>query len=95
MELHHVLFYDYVADILERRGPHREAHLAHAGASRDAGELRFLGALGDPVHGALGVFAPGVTPERIEAFAAADPYVVAGLVTARRVEPWTVAVAPA
>lgn len=92
MELHHVLFYDYVEDILERRGPHREAHLAHAGAARDAGQLRYLGALGDPVHGALGVFAPGVTAEEIAAFAAADPYVLAGLVTAHRVEPWTVAV---
>ncbi|MTD44594.1 hypothetical protein GKE82_09905 [Conexibacter sp. W3-3-2] len=92
MELHHVLVYDYVADILERRGPHRDAHLAHAGAARDAGRLLSLGALGDPPHGALGVFAPGVTVEEVEAFAAEDPYVLAGLVTARRVEPWTVAV---
>lgn len=92
MELHHVLFYDYVEDILERRGPHREAHLAHAGAARDAGTLRSLGALGDPVRGALGVFAPGVTVEQIEIFAAADPYVAAGLVTAHRIEPWAVAV---
>ncbi len=88
--MHHVLFYDYVDDILERRGPHRDAHLAHAAAARDAGRLRFLGALGDPVHGALGVFARSV--EEIEAFVAADPYVKAGLVTAHRIEPWTVAV---
>lgn len=93
MEPHLVLFYEYVDDILDRRGPHREAHLAHAGAARDRGELRFLGALGDPVHGALGVFAPGVTSAQVEAFAAADPYMSAGLVTAHRVEPWTVAVA--
>lgn len=91
MEPHLVLFYDYVDDILERRGPHREAHLAHAAAARDAGTLRFLGALGDPVRGALGVFR--ATREEVEAFAATDPYVVAGLVTARRIEPWTVAVA--
>jgi len=90
MELHHVLVYEYVDDILERRGPHRDAHLAHAAAARDAGSLRFLGALGDPVHGALGVFR--ATPQDVEAFAAADPYVTAGLVAAHRVEPWTVAV---
>ena len=29
----------------------------------------------------------------IEAFAAGDPYVEAGLVTARRVEPWNVSIA--
>lgn len=87
-----VLFYDYVDDILERRGPFREAHLEHAAAARDTGTLRYLGALGDPVHGALGVFR--ATAEEIEAFVAADPYVVAGLVTSWRVEPWMVAVAP-
>lgn len=89
-DLHHVLFYDYVEDILERRGPFREAHLEHAAAARDAGPLRFLGALGDPVHGALGIFR--ASPEEIETFAAADPYVVNGLVTSWRVEPWAVAV---
>lgn len=89
-ELHHVLFYDYVEDILERRGPFREAHLEHAAGARDAGALRFLGALGDPVHGALGVFRAG--PEEIEAFVAGDPYVINGLVTSWRIEPWAVAV---
>lgn len=93
MELHHVLTYEYVDDILEKRGPHREAHLAHAAAARDTGQLRFLGALGDPVHGALGVFAPGVTAEQVAAFVTADPYVGAGLVTAHRIEAWNVAVA--
>lgn len=88
--MHHVLFYDYVDDILERRGPYREAHLAHAETAREAGTLRFLGALGDPVSGALGVFRAGV--EEIEEFVADDPYVKAGLVTAHRIEPWTVAV---
>jgi hypothetical protein len=29
-----LLHYDYVPDILERRAPHREAHLALAGAGR-------------------------------------------------------------
>jgi uncharacterized protein len=93
MQLHHVLTYEYVDDILERRGPHREAHLAHAAAARDAGRLRFLGALGEPVREALGIFAPGVTPAEIEDFAKLDPYVAAGLVTAWRIDPWNVAVA--
>jgi len=45
------------------------------------------GALGDPPHGAAIVFT-GIEAEAIEAFARDDPYVRAGLVTDRRVEPW-------
>ncbi len=48
--------------------------------------------MGDPPTGALFVF--GDLPDaEIEAFAEGDPYVVAGLVTARRVVPWTVVAA--
>jgi uncharacterized protein YciI len=32
-------------------------------------------------------------PAEVEAFAEADPYVGAGLVTSRRIEPWNVVVA--
>jgi len=87
------LFYEYVPDILERRTPHREAHLAHAGAAADRGELIIAGALGDPPHGAM--FAFDVEDQVvIEEFVAADPYVKAGLVTGHRIEPWTVVVQP-
>ena len=47
------------------------------------------GAIGDPPHGALIVF-DVAGPEQVEEFAASDPYVLNGLVTARRVEPWAV-----
>jgi uncharacterized protein YciI len=87
------LTYDYVPDIVERRAPHREAHLEHIAEWHERGELVVAGAVGDPPHGAL--FAFEVDAEaRIEEFAAADPYVEAGLVTARRVEPWTVVAGP-
>jgi uncharacterized protein YciI len=82
---HHILFYEYVEDILERRGPHREEHLARI---RAEDRIVMAGALGDPVHGAAIVFRDA-DPETIEAFAAEDPYAVAGLVTARRIERWT------
>jgi uncharacterized protein len=91
--LHHVLFYDYVDDIIERRAPHREAHLAHLRRWHDEGRLVMAGALGDPPHGGILVFRVDDPAEEIEAFADADPYVAAGLVTDRRVEPWNVAVA--
>jgi uncharacterized protein YciI len=85
--VHHILFYDYVDDILERRGPYREAHLARI---RDESRIVMAGALGDPAHGAAIVFGPDATVAEIGAFAEADPYVTAGLVRASRIEPWNV-----
>jgi uncharacterized protein len=82
----HILFYDYVEDILERRGPHREAHLRAIRAGQDDGRIIMAGPLGDPPHGAAIVF--GAQTEA-EAFARADPYVENGLVTDWRVETWT------
>jgi uncharacterized protein YciI len=83
------LAYDYVPDMLERRAPHREAHLALVDEWSDLGELAIAGALGDPPHGAFFGFAVD-DPARVEEFVAADPYVAAGLVVAHRIEPWTV-----
>jgi hypothetical protein len=83
----YLLLYAYVEDMAERRGPYREAHLERIGAQRDAGHITMAGALGSPPSGAAIVWT-GVTPEDIEAFTAADPYVVNGLVTSQRVERW-------
>lgn len=85
--MHHILFYEYVKDIVERRGPHREAHLQHIATAKDGGGVVMAGALGNPPHGGAIVFAD-VDADAIEAFADADPYVRAGLVTGRRIEPW-------
>lgn len=81
----HVLFYEYVADIVERRAPHREAHLGAIRAAKDEGRILMAGPLGDPPHGAAIVFAD---PAAAEAFARSDPYVTNVLVTRWRVEPW-------
>jgi uncharacterized protein len=86
-DVHHLLVYDYVDDMSERRGPYREAHLANIRAERDAGRVVVAGALGDPPSGGAIVF-KGVVPEQIEAFVQADPYVQAGLVTAWRMNLW-------
>jgi len=86
---HLVLTYDYVPDILERRAPHREAHLARIAEWVGGGAMLMAGALGDPPTGALFVFGD-VGAGEVERYAAEDPYVLAGLVTARRVVPWTV-----
>jgi uncharacterized protein YciI len=88
---HHVLFYDYVPDILERRGPHREAHLERLRQWAADGRMLAAGALGDPPTGAAIVFRVD-DPEQIEEYVEGDPYVVAGLVTGYRVVPWALAV---
>ena len=84
---HHILLYEYVEDMPAKRGPHREAHLAKIKAEQDAGHVTLAGALGNPPHSGAIVFV-GVDQSHIEAFVADDPYVKAGLVTSRRIEPW-------
>jgi uncharacterized protein YciI len=88
---HHILFYDYVPDVVERRAPYREEHLAIVRRWRDEGRVVMAGALGDPPHGAALVFRVD-DPAEVEEFARADPYVVNGVATGWRVEPWNVVV---
>jgi uncharacterized protein YciI len=87
--MHSLLFYDYVDDILERRAPFRQAHLALAGQLHKQGVLLMAGALTEPVDGAVFVFA---TNDRsiVKDFVANDPYVREGLVTAWRIRSWNV-----
>lgn len=89
--VHYALFYEYVADVLERRAPHREAHLELARRWKEDGTLVAGGALGDPPHGGLLVFSVD-DPQEVERFAREDPYVANGIVTGWRVEPWNVVV---
>jgi len=53
---YYLLNYTYVPDIVEKRGPYREAHLAGAKKHLDAGRLVAAGAVGDPVEGAVFFF---------------------------------------
>jgi uncharacterized protein YciI len=89
--MHYLLFYDVVSDYAERRIPFRAAHLAHAWAAVERGELLLAGALADPVDGAVLLF-DAAAQAVVEAFVAADPYVLNGLVTRWRVRPWTTVV---
>ena len=88
---HILLTYDYVPDILERRGAYRDAHLALLADLHARGIVVMAGAAGDPVDTAVFVFA-GANPQPAHDFVAADPYVAAGLVIAHAVVPWTVVV---
>lgn len=83
----HLLIYEYVPDVVDRRGPYREGHLAAIARFHAEGRLVIAGAAGDPPSRGLLAFRD---PADAAAFMAADPYVEAGLVVAHRVEPWTV-----
>jgi uncharacterized protein YciI len=86
-ELLHLLVYEYVADMTERRAPHRDAHLELIRGYAEDGRLVIAGGVGVPVHGGLLAFRELADAE---AFAAADPYKAAGLIASSRIEPWAV-----
>jgi uncharacterized protein YciI len=86
-----LLFYDYVPDMLTRRGPVRPAHLEYASTAHESGILAMAGAFADTVDGAVFVFqAEGEAA--VKRFVLDDPYVKAGLVTGWRVRPWNVVI---
>ena len=90
----YVLFYDYIADIGERRPAFRDAHLAALGEHVERGEVVLGGAWADPLDGAAIVFK---TADRgvVERFVGSDPYVTNGLVSSWRIREWTVVVGAA
>ena len=83
---HHILLYEYVEDMAERRGPYREDHLKRIREQQQDGHITLAGALGDPPT-------PARSCSRTSTRATSrrsprHPYVKAGLVTRRRIEPW-------
>lgn len=88
---HFILFYEGAPDYLARRPAFRDAHLAHAWAAVERGDLVLGGALADPVDGAVLLF-KGEDASVAEDFAQADPYVANGLVERWRVREWTTVV---
>jgi uncharacterized protein len=61
---HHLVHYGYVEDILERRAPYREEHLARIRAARDAGQIVMVGPLGDPQPDDVGAAGEGEAGSR-------------------------------
>ena len=88
---HFLLFYEAGPDYLERRPEFRAAHLEHAWAAAERGELVVAGALADPADGAVLMFV-GDDQSVAEDFARADPYVTTGLVARWHVREWTTVV---
>ncbi len=88
---HFLLFYEFGDDYLERRGAFRSEHLRLAWEAQARGEFLLGGAYADPADGAALLFRCE-SAEVPQQFAAADPYVKAGLVKAWRVRTWTTVV---
>ena len=86
----YLLTYDYVDGIVDKRGPHRAGHLAHAKAAIARGDVVLGGAFADLTQAGI-VFRVADAAE-VEAFVEGDPYVAAGLVTDHSVREWTVVV---
>ena len=87
----HMLTYTYVSDILEKRGPFRDAHLQHANARVASGDMLCAGALANPVDGA--VFVWNIQPSRkheIDQFVNDDPYIQNGLVVSHFIREWKI-----
>jgi len=87
--MHYILFYDLVADYIEKRAAYRAEHLDLVRGAHERGEIVMAGALADPADLAVIVFR---SAEVGEAFAKADPYVNNGLVKAWRVRKWNTVV---
>ena len=90
--MHAVLEYTYGDDYLEAREAHRAAHLAAAWAAVERGELVLGGAVGEGPFSGLLVFQGDDPVALAEGFAAADPYVVNGVVAGWTARPWTTVV---
>ena len=88
-----LLKYDYIPDVLEKRGPYREEHIALANKFIEEGSCLSGGPVGDVEmtvpKGALFVFTDA---ESAKQYAEGDPYVANGIVTEYSIEEWNVVV---
>ncbi|GAB5080794.1 YciI-like protein [Arthrobacter sp. AD-310] len=90
--MHAVLEYTYEDNYLETREKYRALHLKEAWEAVERGELLLGGAVGEGPFTGLLIFTGGNALEAAKAFAAADPYVAAGVVTSWTARPWTTVV---
>lgn len=89
----YLLRYDYIPDVLEKRGPFREGHLDLAKQMIAEGTCLSGGPLGEVgmevPSGALFIFTEEAA---VKAFVEGDPYVSNGIVTGHTIEEWNVVV---
>lgn len=87
----YLLRYEYIPDVLEKRGPFREGHLGLAKQLASEGKCLSGGPTKPPnmqvPTGALFIFTDLATAEM---FVEKDPYVSGGIVTGHSIEEWNV-----
>lgn len=83
----YALQYDYVPDALEKRKPHREAHLALFSKQVEKGNVVLAGAVDNPPTGGLLIFR-NLSANEIEQLVQQDPYVVNGVVQKYTIKPY-------
>jgi uncharacterized protein YciI len=85
-----VLFYTSAPDVAAKAGPVFAAHKAHYEQFLARGVLLLLGTFEDAqADGSMAVFS---TREAAEEFAAADPFVLQGVVTGYQIKGWNEAI---
>jgi len=88
----YVLLYESSDDVLSKAPEHWPAHSAHGRAFHERGSLIAYGPFGDPqAQGSMAVF---TSREAAEEFAAADPFVVNGVVRGWEIREWDEAFLP-
>jgi uncharacterized protein YciI len=91
--MQYLLKYTYVPDVLEKRGPFRDAHLGLAKQLIAEGTCLSGGPTSEPgaeiPKGALFIF---TTEAAAQQFVQGDPYVSNGIVTEHSIEEWNVVV---
>lgn len=91
--INYLLKYDYIPDVLEKRGPYREGHLQLAKELIADSKCLSGGPTGVPGEevptGALFIF---TDLESAELFVKQDPYVSNGIVTSHSIEEWNIVV---
>ncbi|CAF0761595.1 unnamed protein product [Rotaria sordida] len=90
----YLLQYDYVANVIEKRKPYREAHLAHMGKQVEKGNVVLGGAFDNPPAGGL-IILRNLSIDDIEQIAQQDPYVTNGIVTKYTIKPYMAVVGDA
>ena len=84
-----ILSYTFTEAGSAQREAQLQAHLSHVQAAAERGDLILAGPVGDAGDADVLLFHADA-PEPVEAFAQADPYVIAGLVSRWAVLPWAV-----
>jgi uncharacterized protein YciI len=87
----YILRYEYVPDILEKRGPFRAEHLQNAKDLHEKGKVVMAGALVDPCDAGIFIFKT-TNKNEIEEFVQKDPYVKNHLVSSHSIREWMVVI---